>query len=52
MILKNMKSASVRAFGGDSRAARKRFQQAVDTNVGSFMEYNTADAELRRVGLR
>jgi lipoprotein NlpI len=39
-------------IAGDTAAARKRFQQAVDTKVGSFMEYNTSAAELRRAGLR
>ena len=39
-------------IAGDSTKAHKCFKRVIETRVGSFMEYGTADMELRRIGKR
>jgi lipoprotein NlpI len=39
-------------IAGDAEKAVDCFRKAIETNVGTFMEYGSADMELRRIGKR
>ena len=39
-------------IAGDAEKAVKCYRAAIETKVGTYMEYGSADMELRRIGKR